>query len=71
MPHRRHSGCEGLPDDGLQKIRERFLQREETNPRSNLELGSTEQHAERLRLQGRDASTRDRTGEQRGKGCSG
>ena len=71
MPNRKYSGCEGLPDDGLQKVRERFHQRKEATPRSGLELGSTEQYAERLRLQRRDASAYDRTGEQRGRGCSG
>jgi hypothetical protein len=71
MSNRRSNGCEGLPDDKLQRLRDRFLQHGETNPRSEMELSSTEQRAERLRLQQRDASARDRTGERRGRGCSG
>jgi hypothetical protein len=71
MPNRKYSGCEGFPDDGLQKVRERLSDSGGKSPRDGLELGSAEQHAERQRLQRRDASTYDRTGEQRGRGCSG
>ena len=71
MSSRRYSGCEGLPDDNLQRVRERFHQRESTSPRDSLELGSTEQHAERRRLQRRDVYSRDNPDEQRSRGCSG
>jgi hypothetical protein len=51
MSHQRYSGCEGLPDDNLERLRERFRQREETTARPRLGVGSAEQHAERRRLQ--------------------
>ena len=71
MPQRQYSGCEGLPDDGLEKLRERFRQREQTASPTKLKLDSAEQHAESEKLQRGQTSTPDRSGEHRGRGCSG
>ena len=71
MPHRQYSGCEGLPDDSLEKLRERFRQREQTASPTGLKLDSAEQHTERQRLQRGHTSAADRSSEHRGRGCSG
>lgn len=71
MPSRQYSGCEGLSDDGkLEKLRERFRQREGTTPKAGLELGSTEHYAERQRLK-RDEARYSRSDDGRGGSCTG
>lgn len=71
MSSRRYSGCEGLPNDGLQKSRARLRDRGESTPKSAQELGSSEHHAERRRLQQRDATRFDRSEKGRGGSCTG
>lgn len=68
MPDQRNSGCEGMPDDKLEKLRARFRERGESTPRAGLESGSQEQHAERLRAEQADAIARNRSGEYRKRG---
>ena len=71
MPQRQYSGCEGLPYDSLEKLRERFRQREQTASPTGLKLDSAVQHAESQKLHRGHSSASDRPGEHRGRGCSG